>query len=483
MRRFSDRCVTEAARQRERMGGRGRGGTSRSCRDQAGVPSVLLRALSASLLAATALGITPPALAAKGVVLRVPIEGQIDFGLAQLVERVVREAEQEEADAVLIDINTLGGRIDAMIEIRDALVNSKVLTVAYVDPRAISAGALVAMSCDSIYFAPGGTMGAATPVEGGTGEKASEKVVSYARTEFRATAERKGRPAEVAAAMVDEEIEIKGLVERGKLLTLTATQALEVGMADDIVDSEVALLAHIDLAGASVRTLVPNWAENFVRFLNNPLISGLLLTIIFFGVIAEVQTAGFGLPGTAALIALLLFLGGRYVVGLVGLEEVLLLSAGLVLILIEIFAIPGFGIVGILGILCLLTAVVLALLGRAPGPADLNLALYTLALSMVAAIVGALVLFRFVERTPMWARVKLAEAQRREQGWVASDREASLEGAIGVALTDLHPSGAAEFGGKRYDVVSEAPYIERGRRVRVLRHEGYRIVVQEVNES
>jgi membrane-bound serine protease (ClpP class) len=436
---------------------------------------VALLALSAVLAAASLAG-------AKGLVLRVPIEGMIDFGLAQLVERAVKEAEDDDADALLIDINTLGGRVDAMIEIRDALVNAQVRTVAFVDPRAISAGALIAISCDSIYFVPGGTMGAATPVEGDTGEAASEKVVSYARTEFRATAERKGRPPDVAAAMVDKEIGVEGLVERGKLLTLTSEQALRVGMADGIVKTEADVLAALSLTGATVRTLSPNWAENIVRFLNHPVIAGLLMTIIFFGIIAEVQTPGFGAAGLTALIALVLFLGGRYVVGLVGLEEVLLLAAGVTLILIEIFAVPGFGVVGFLGIGCLLAAMVLALLGRAPTGGDINLALSTLALSIVVAIIGAVVLFRFVERTPMWARVRLSETQRTEQGWVAAQREPGLEGTVGVALTDLRPAGAAEFAGKRFDVVSEAAFIERGRRVRVLHHEGYRIVVQEVVE-
>ena len=431
--------------------------------------------------------ILPPAISSSVAdsrkIIRVPISGMIDFGLAPLVERAVKQAENIGADAVLIDINTLGGRVDAMIEIRDHIVNSEVMTISWVNPRAISAGALIAMSCDSLFMDPGATIGAATPVVGDTGNKASEKVVSYTRTEFRGTAERKGRPADIAAAMVDESIEIDGVIEEGKLLTLTADQAVELGFANGLVGSQEALLERVGLSGAEVVTLTTNWGERFVRLLNNPVIAGLLMTIIFFGIIAEVQTAGWGLPGSAALIALTLFLGGRYVIGLVGFEEVILLAIGAVLILIEIFAIPGFGVVGLLGVLSVLASLVMAFLGHAPSLGDLNRALFSLASSMIAAIFLAVIFFRFVDRTPMWSRVKLATNIDREGGFIASDLDSSLEGVEGIAVTTLRPAGAAEFNGVRYDVVSEAPYIERGSRVRVFKHEGYLIVVQAVTES
>ena len=232
--------------------------------------------------------------AASGdLVILVPIEGMIDMGLAPFMRRAVKTAHDQNADAILVDINTLGGRMDAMIEIRDALVEARVRTIAYVNPRAISAGALIAMACDSLYMAPGGTIGAATPVSG-EGEKASEKIVSYGRTEFRSTAESKGRPPEVAEAMVDEEIEIEGVIEKGKLLTLSASLAVEVGFAEGVLDSRGEVLERNGLQGAELRAVAPNWAENFIRFLNHPVVSGLLMAIIFFGIIAEVQTARLG---------------------------------------------------------------------------------------------------------------------------------------------------------------------------------------------
>ncbi|HZL86661.1 MAG TPA: NfeD family protein [Candidatus Krumholzibacteria bacterium] len=439
--------------------------------------------VSALVLATTLASTLVPALAAEEIVIRVPITGMIDMGLSPFVRRAFDEAQERGARAVLFEINTLGGRLDAMLEIRDAIVEARVPTLAFVHPRAISAGALIAIACDSLYMAPGSTIGAATPVEGDTGVKASEKVVSFSRSEFRSTAERKGRDPDLAAAMVDESIEIEGVVKEGELLTLTGSRAVELGFATALVESQDAVLRRSGLSGAVVRTLSPNWGENFIRFLNHPVVAAVLMAIIFFGIIAEVQTAGWGVPGTAALVSLLLFLGGRYVVGLVGFEELLLLLVGFALLVVEALFIPGFGIAGIVGILCLVGSLVLALLGHVPTTTDLVGALYTIGFALVAAIAGALVLFRYVERIPAWRRVTLTATQRPEEGYVAHPMDSGLVGKIGVAATDLHPSGAMVIDGKRYDVVCDAGFVMRGASVRVLKHEGYRIVVEEIAEG
>jgi len=268
-----------------------------------------------------------PSAAAEPLVYRVAISGTIDLGLAPFVARAVKEAEGDKADLVVFDINTLGGRLDAMIEIRDAIVEAKVPTAAYVNPRAISAGALITLACRMIYMAPGATIGAATPVSG-AGEKASEKVVSYARSEFRATAERNGRDPDIAAAMVDESIKIPGLIEEGKLLTLTTEQALRWKIADGQFSSFEDLLEGLKFKAAKVVQPEIGWAEHLIRFLNNPIISSILLAVAFFGLLAEVQTGGWGLPGSASIVALGLYFGSKYLVGLAGFEEILLIGLG-----------------------------------------------------------------------------------------------------------------------------------------------------------
>ncbi|HUF92794.1 MAG TPA: nodulation protein NfeD, partial [Candidatus Limnocylindria bacterium] len=266
-------------------------------------------AVVAAVLAATLLTLVPgprpaaqpaqpaPAAPVAPVVYVLPIEGIIDLGLAPFVDRVLRDAAEAGAAAVILDINTFGGRVDAAVQIRDSLLRSPLRTVAFVNQRAISAGALISLSAKTIAMVQGGTIGAATPVQaGGTGDaaaKSSEKTVSYVRKEFRATAESRGRPPLVAEAMVDEDVVIAGVIEKGKLLTLTTAEALKLKVADIQADSLEALLAKLGLANATVRHVNANWAERIVRFLTHPILSSLLVTIGMIGIIVELRTPGF----------------------------------------------------------------------------------------------------------------------------------------------------------------------------------------------
>ena len=232
------------------------------------------------------------------VVYVAPIEGIIDLGLAPFVQRVLDEANDVGAAAVILEINTFGGRLDAAVLIRDALLNARVRTVAFVNKRAISAGALIALAAEKIVMADGGTIGAATPVQigqpGSAAQPVEEKTVSFVRKEFRATAESRKRPPLIAEAMVDADVEIPGLIQKGKLLTLTTEEALKHKVADFRTDTLEGVLERLGLAGAEVRRPSPNWAENLVRFLTHPVVSSLLITIGMLGIILEILTPGFG---------------------------------------------------------------------------------------------------------------------------------------------------------------------------------------------
>jgi membrane-bound serine protease (ClpP class) len=211
-----------------------------------------------------------------------PIEGVIDLGLAPFVQRALKEAVSAEAKAVILDINTFGGRVDAAVLIRDALLESPVLTVAFVNKRAISAGALISLASEKLVMADGGTIGAATPVQiglpGTPTQPVEEKTVSYMRKEFRATAESRNRPPLIAEAMVDADVEITGLIEKGKLLTLTTKEALDANVADFQANSLDSLLLSLNLPNAEIRHLSETWAESLVRFLTHPVVSSLLIT-------------------------------------------------------------------------------------------------------------------------------------------------------------------------------------------------------------
>ena len=415
------------------------------------------------------------------VIYRIAIEGTIDLGLVPYVKRVIDVAEAHDAAATVVEINTLGGRLDAMIAIRDALLDTNVRVIGYVNKRAISAGALIALACPELYMAPGATIGAATPVDQ-QGVKASEKVVSYARAEFKSTAERNKRPADIAAAMVDEDIEIDGVVAKGKLLTLTASEAVTNGVADGVSNSLDDLLSALNLKPAVVQAPKANWAERVIRVLNHPVVSGLLLTIGLLGLVAEVLSAGWGIPGTVGLVALVLYFGSHFMVGLAGVQELLLIMLGIVLILLEAFVIPGFGIAGILGIASIMGGLVLSMLGKFPTPADISRAVWITIGSLVLATIGAFALLKLLERRPFWSKISLASAEDKESGFVSSAKEPALVGQIGTAITDLRPTGAGLFNNRRLDVITSGEYIEAGTTIKIVRDEGYRLIVERVEE-
>jgi membrane-bound serine protease (ClpP class) len=418
-----------------------------------------------------------PAIRPGGAIYRVPVHGVIELGLAPFVERSIREAEEHGARAVILDIETPGGRIDAAERIVDALKDADVPVYAFVDRRAFSAGALIALATDRIYIRPGGVIGAATPVVG-DGKKASEKIVSAMRSEMRALAEDHGLDPRVAEAMVDEDVEIDGVVEAGKLLTLTSEEAVRIGYASPVEDWD-ALVRELDLADAPVHVTSVNWAEGLVRFLTHPAVAPMLLSLGFLGLIIEIKTPAFGIAGTAGILALGAFFGSHWLIGLAGMEEMLLLGGGLILIALEAFVFPGFGIAGILGMLGVGSSIYLSMVSHMSSAADLTTAAGTIAVSALAILVIGWALLRHLPRSTRFGKsgIMLPDATSRETGYLSSAVRDELVGATGIALTDLRPAGAARVGEERLDVVADSDWIPAGTPVRVVRAEGYRHVV------
>jgi membrane-bound serine protease (ClpP class) len=413
-----------------------------------------------------------------------PIEGIIDLGLAPFVRRVLDEAAEAGAAAVVLEINTFGGRVDAAVQIRDALLNARVPTVAFVNKRAISAGALISLAAETIVMSGGATIGAATPVLGGAGETqpASEKSVSYVRKEFGATAETRKRPVLIAEAMVDADVAIKGVIEKGKLLTLTTEEALKHKVADRQADTLEDALAQLGFGGAEVKRATPNWAENLVRFLTHPILSSLLITVAMLGIIIELRTPGFGLPGALGLGSLGLIFWGHWLVQLAGWEELLLVAAGVILLALELLVVPGFGVVGLLGILAILASLVLTLTGPGAAPAFIIAAATRVVLAVLAALIASFVLLRFLPRLPVGRRLILERGLTAAQGYVSTpEGDAGLLGKTGHTSSALRPAGIAEFDGRRVDVVSEGEMVEAGQPIEVIRVDGNRIVVRQTN--
>jgi len=410
------------------------------------------------------------------------IDDEIDLGMAPYISRVVKEANDVNADAIVFKINTFGGRVDAATQIKDAILSSDILTIAFINNRAISAGALIALSCNKIAMVPGSSIGAATVVDQ-AGEKVGEKYQSYMRSEMRSTAERNGRRTDIAQGMVDERIVVEGLVDSTTLITLTSEEALKYNIADTTVYNINEVLASFNLKGAQIVTVRSNWAEDVVKFLNNSIVSTILIMIGFFGLMAEVKTPGWGVPGTTGLIALALFFGSSYILELASVVEILLFIAGIVLIAVEIFVIPGFGVAGISGIILVIVSIFLALTGGLE-LFDFDIigaAIIQLAIALVGSFILILLVAKFLPKSTFFNKFILAEAETAERGFVSYPSEKELIGIEGIALTDLRPSGSAEINNQRYDVVTEWQYIERGKKIKVIKVEGIRVVVTEVS--
>lgn len=425
----------------------------------------------------------------------VPIEGTIDLGLAPLVERVAREATAN--DVVFLQIKTFGGRVDGAVRIRDALLATKAKTIAFIDQRAISAGALISLACDTIIMTPGASLGAATPIQqGGEGGGESnvttnEKIISYMRAEMRATAEAKGRRGDIAEAMVDPDIAVDGVDEKGKLLTLTADKAFELGFIDAKASTADDALRLLNLLGADRVVRDADWGERVARWLTEPTISSLLMTFGVLGLLMELYTPGLGLGGLVGFLCLALFFFGQYAAHLAGWEEMILFAVGLVLIVLELLVIPGHGIAGVTGFIIVVAALVMAMIElRIPLEVSFELgyaqqmiqsALLRVGVALVALFAGLVFLVKYGPRSAVGKMLILDSATSDAKGYLAAAPEqATYVGKKGRVIHTLRPAGTIELDGKRIDVVSNGEFIQVGSFVRVTQVDGNRIVVEKL---
>ncbi|MDP6907360.1 MAG: nodulation protein NfeD [Candidatus Marinimicrobia bacterium] len=293
----------------------------------------------------------------------IPIQDTIDLGIPSFVNRAIDIAESNNSELIIFDIDTFGGRVDAATQIKDSISETEIPTIAFINRRAISAGSLISLSCDKIYMTDGATIGATSVVDM-TGSKQSEKSQSYMREEMAATAEKAGKNPDIARGMVDEELSFEFLVingdslqvddiegrKEGKLITLTTELALKYGIANGKSESIEEILSNLGIENYNIITLNENWSEDMVRFLTDPTISSLLTTFGTIGIISELYSAGWGIGGTIGVVCLTLALGAGYLTKLASSLDLLIIMSGLLLLVVEFIAIPGFGFFGIAGI-------------------------------------------------------------------------------------------------------------------------------------
>ncbi len=404
----------------------------------------------------------------------IPVKGQIEPGWLLFLQRSLAEAEQANARAVILDMDTPGGFVDTAREAKIFLDEFDAPTYTYVNTSALSAGAYLALVTDGFFMVPGSTIGAAEPVLLGGGE-ADEKFLSFWEAEMRSTAERQGKDPGIAAAMVRREINIEGLVEEGELLTLTTRQAETLRFSNGTVTSIDELLEAVNLSDVELIYASATFWENFSGWLINPVVATFLLMMGFFFLIVEIMTAGFGVGGFLSLLSFGLYFGGHFFTGVSGWPAIFLFIFGILFILVEAFM-PGFGIFGIGGLAAVIVAIVLA-------AASTTLGIYMLLISFFVAGIAGYIAFKYFQRKGTLKSFILSDSATREAGYSSSEDYNHLLGKRGKAATSLRPSGKVEIEGKKYDTVSEGGYISAGESVEVIKVEGYRIVVRNLNKE
>jgi len=349
----------------------------------------------------------------------VPIQNTIDLGIPAFVNRAVNAAENNDAELLVFEINTFGGRVDAATQIKDAISSTDIQTVAFINKRAISAGSLISLSCDKIYMTPGATIGATSVVDM-SGEKQSEKAQSYMREEMGATAESSGKNVTIARGMVDEELSFEYLVvegdsvkvddiegrKEGKLITLTTELALKYKIADGESESIEDIIADLNIENYDIITLDENWSEDLVRFLTDPVVSSLLTTFGTIGIISELYSAGWGIGGTIGIVCLTLALGAGYLTKLASATDLLIIFSGLALLLVEFLAIPGFGVFGIAGLIILFYGLYLLLIPEVPVSDEIyREALDGFSWAIVGGIIVLIMLIRLISQSKVFQKL------------------------------------------------------------------------------
>jgi membrane-bound serine protease (ClpP class) len=424
----------------------------------------------------------------KPTVMVMEIKAEIDPRMLRYVKLSLEHAEKIKADYVIIEMDTYGGVLTDAKEIVDEIMAFKKPIWVYINSDAASAGALISIACDSIYMSPGASIGAATVVEGAGGQAAPDKYQSYMRSIMRSTAEENGRDPRIAEGMVDEKMVIDSIKEAGKIITFTTTEALKYKYCEAKVESIEEILKRNKIENYTIEYFQLSLSEKIISIFLNPFISGLLILVIVGGIYFELQTPGIGFPLFAAVIALVLYLVPYYLNGLAEYWEILALFAGLMLLVIEIFVIPGFGIAGLLGIVLTIGSLILIMLNNDFFNFEF-VPLGDIVVAMFATLGGisggALLLFfggAKLTQTKAFRRMALTDTQDTTKGFTSNFFPDTLVGKAGVAFTVLRPSGKVLIEGKMYDAFTRGEYIEKEENIEVISTESSTLRVKKKTE-
>ena len=406
-------------------------------------------------------------------------------------QKAFKEAQDVNSCCIILHMNTYGGQVVFADSIRTKILNSDIPVYVFIDNNAASAGALISIACDSIYMRPGANIGAATVVNQ-SGEKMPDKYQSYMRSTIRATAEAHGadtiitandtiirwkRDPKIAEAMVDERVYIPGVIDTGKVLTFTALEAIKNGFCEGEANSVKDVIENkLKIKNYEIAEYQPSFYDGLKGFLMNPMFQGILILVIMGGIYFELQTPGIGFPLLAAGIAAILYFSPLYIDGIAENWEILLFIAGLVLIGLEVFVIPGFGIAGVSGITLVITGLTLSMLHNnafdfsGVSFDEFFQALATVMTGFVISIgLGIYLSDKLFSKGP-FAKVALQTTEQVEEGYIGVENSLKeLVGKTGSAYTVLRPAGKIEIDDEQYDAVAETSYIEKGEEIVVVK--------------
>lgn len=437
------------------------------------------------------------------LVYKLNIKENIAPAIWRQTQQAFEAADSLNADLMLIHMNTYGGTVLDADSIRTKILNSPIPVYVFIDNNAASAGALISVACDRIYMRKGSSIGAATVVNQ-TGEKMPDKYQSYMRSIMRATAESHGkdtiieqqdtilrwkRDPRIAEAMVDEDVYIEGIIDTGKILTFTPLEAVKYGFCEGIVENVEELMDEAGYENYEIVEYKPTGLERLIGFLVNPVVSGILIMAILGGIYFEMQTPGIGFPLIIAVLAAITYFAPLYLEGLAANWEIIIFVVGLILVAIEIFVFPGFGVAGISGIVLAFSGLVLSLIGNVHfnfdgvEPRQVMVALSTVVIATFTGFVLSLWLSKrlFTTQSGVLKNLSLQDVQKREDGYVSIDiRLMDLKGKEGIAHTVLRPSGKVKIEGTVYDAASELGMIEKGEAIKVVRVETTQVYVEKI---
>jgi membrane-bound serine protease (ClpP class) len=443
----------------------------------------------------------------KTLVYKLNIKSEITPATRRQVSQAFEAADSLKADIFLIHMNTYGGTVVDADSIRTRILQSKIPVYVFIDNNAASAGALISIACDGIYMRPGGSIGAATVVNQ-TGAAMPDKYQSYMRSTMRATAEAHGkdtiitadndtiykwfRDPKIAEAMVDQRIYIEGVSDTGKVLTFTPMEAMKHGFCEGTAENVDEVMQQIGVSEYEMVEYEPSWIEKIIGFLVNPMISGLLIMAIVGGIYFEMQSPGIGFPLGVAILAAVAYFAPLYLEGLAENWEIILFMVGVILMAVEIFAIPGFGVAGILGVSFMFIGLVLSLIGNVHFDFEgvemdgVGIALVTVLFGVFGGFLLSVYLGKslFTATSGPFKNFALNTVQPVSEGFVSVDtRLFELKGKTGISQTVLRPGGKIIIDGEVFDAVAETGFIEKDEQVVVTRIESVQLFVELVEES